>query len=240
MYSKSVNWKRNKQATVLLFLFFICAGLEIIAEYFENNKAIWLTKPLLIPLLTAYYIKRSKKTNWLFVFALFFGWIANVLFINTRIESILFGVLFFISYRIVIIYIIVRKVKMPNLIPLILAIIPFVFIYASVTIFTYSTLKDSVYLFLAQGIFTIFLGAFSLGNYILVPSKQNSIFLISTLLMTFCQFLFLLKFYYENDSILQALAMVLFVLGQFLLTQYMFHLEKHKSKIHLIKNLIEV
>jgi uncharacterized membrane protein YhhN len=240
MSSYRSNWKKNKHATVLLSFFFIFSFFEILAEYFENKNGIWLSKPFIIPFLIAYYLKRSKKTNWLFVAALIFSWFANVLFIQTTNDFIVYGVIFFIIYRIVVIYVVVSKVKIPSIIPLFLGIIPFAFIYASVTIFTYSMISESIYLFLSQGIFTIFLGGFSLGNYILLPNKQNSLLLISTLFMTFTQFLLLLKFYYDADSILQAVAMILFVVGQLLLTKYIFHTEKHKNKIDVIKSLKEV
>lgn len=240
MSSYRSNWKKNKYATVLLSFFFICSLFEILAEYFESKNGIWLSKPFIIPFLIAYYLKRSKKINWLFVAALIFSWIANVLFINTTFVYIVYGVSFFIIYRILVIYVVVSKVKMPSIIPLFIGIIPFAFIYASVTIFTYSTISESIYLFLSQGIFTIFLGGFSLGNYILLPNKQNSLLLLSTLFMTFTQFLLLLKFYYDADSLLQSIAMILFVSGQFLLTKYIFHTEKHKNKIDLIKSLKEV
>jgi hypothetical protein len=239
MSSYRNNWKKNKHATVLLSFFFIFSLFEILAEYFGNKNGIWLSKPFIIPFLTAYYLKRSKKINSLFVIALIFSWIANVVFIQTAYDYIVCGVIFFIIYRIFLIYVIVSKVKMPSIIPLILGCIPFAFIYASVTLFTYTTVSESIYLFLSQGIFTIFLGGFSLGNYILQPNKQNSLLLISTLFMTFTQFLFLLKFYYDADSILQAIAMLLFVLAQFLVTKYIFHTEKHKNKIDVVKNLKE-
>jgi hypothetical protein len=129
---------------------------------------------------------------------------------------------------------------MPSLTPLVLGSIPFIFIYVSVTIFTYDALGDGVYLFLAQGIFTIFLGGFSLGNYIMVSDKSNTLLLISTMFMTFNQFLFLLKAYYPEVKTLQACAMLLFVLGQFLLTKYMLYTEGNKQKIEITKILREI
>jgi len=233
----SYYWTKNKHANLFLTLFFVISLIEILAEYFGNKTLIWLTKPLILPLLMVYYFKCSKKISWLFIIAMLFSWVANLLFIPNTFPLITYGVLFFIMYRIVIIYIIVNKVKMPSITPLIIGCIPFAFIYASVTIFTYNTLEDNIYLFLAQGIFTVFLGGFSLGNYILVSSKNNSLLLLSTLFMTFTQFLFLLKFYYEAVNLLQAIAMILFVLGQFLLVKYIFYAEKHKHKIDVVKKL---
>ena len=235
----STSWRRNKLASALLVAFFMVSFIEIIAEYNEDKFLIWITKPLILPILILYYLKRSKNINLFFIIALFASWIANLFFIQSTFQFITLGVFFFLIYRILVIYIIVNKVKMPNSIPLVLGAIPFIFIYALVTLYTYNTLGNSVYLFLIQGIFTIFLGGFSLGNFIMISNKPNSLLLISTMCMAFNQFLFLLKFYYSDVNILQASAMVLFVFGQFLLTKYMFHTEKIKHRYEIINNLTE-
>jgi uncharacterized membrane protein YhhN len=230
------NLRNNKVANMLLLAFFTVSIIEIIAEYFEDRLLIWMTKPLILPILILYYLKRSKKVSIFFVAALLFSWIANLLFIQNTFQFIFYGVFFFLIYRILVIYIIVNKVKMPNSFPLILGSIPFIFLYLIVTLYTYSTLGDNVYLFLLQGVFTIFLGGFSLGNYIMASNRQNSLLLLSTMFMAFNQFIFLLKYYYNAVNTLQAVAMILFVLGQFLLTRYMFHTEKNKHKYDFINN----
>lgn len=233
------DWRENKVANFLLLAFFVISFIEIIAEYNENKLLIWMSKPLILPLLMLYYLKLSKRISQYFIAALLFSWIANLMFIQGSFEFVFYGVFFFLIYRILVIYIIVNKVKMPNSIPLILGSLPFVFLYAIVTLYTYDILGNNVYLFLLQGTFTIFLGGFSLGNYIMVSNRANSLLLISTMFMAFNQFIFLLKLYYAEPYVLQAVAMILFVLGQFLLTRYMFHTEKNKYRTQGIINLKE-
>lgn len=226
--------RTHRVANMLLLAFFAVSIVEIMAEYFEDKLVIWMTKPFLLPILIAYYLRRSRKVNAFFIVALLFSWIANMMFIQNTLQFIFYGVIFFLLYRILVIYIVLNKVKMPNSFPLILGSIPFVFLYAIVTLYTFDTLGDNVYLFLIQGVFTIFLGGFSLGNYIMVSNRPNSLLLLSTMFMAFNQFIFLLKYYYNEVNRLQALAMILFILGQFLLTRYMFETEKSKKKYDFI------
>ena len=108
-----------------------------------------------------------------------------------------------------------NNVKLPDLLPLFLGSIPFVFIYASVAIFTFNIIGDSLYLFLIQGVFTISLGGLSLVNYVMIPNKANSFLFVSTLLFSINQFLFILKFYYAEANLFQALAVALFVWALF-------------------------
>lgn len=233
------DWKKNKLAGYLLLGFFVISIIEVIAEYNEDKLLIWLTKPLLLPLLMFYYLKRSKRVSIPFVLALLSSWIANLFFIQNTFQFIIYGVSFFMIYRILVIYIIINKVKMPSSIPLIIGSLPFIFIYVVATFFTYDILGYNVYLFLIQGVFTIFLGGFSLGSFIMIYNKPNAVLLISTMCMAFNQFVFLLKFYYNEANVLQAFAMVLFVLGQFLLTKYMFYTEKSKYRYQIINGLPE-
>lgn len=233
------NWKKNILAGYLLIGFFVISLIEIIAEYNENKLLIWMTKPFILPLLILYYLKCSKKISLPFILALFSSWIANLFFIHNTFEFVIYGVSFFMIYRILVIYIIVNKVKMPNSIPLLIGSLPFIFIYVVVTFFTYDILGYSVYLFLIQGVFTIFLGGFSLGSFIMISSRPNALLLISTMCMAFNQFVFLLKFYYHEANVLQTFAMILFVLGQFLLTKYMFYTEKNKYRYQMINGVTE-
>ena len=96
---------------------------------------------------------------------------------------------------------------------------------------------DNIYLFLIHGIFTIFLGGLSLGNYIMISNKPNFLLFLSTMLFALTQFSFVLKVYYENGNIFQGIAMVMFVIGQFLLTKFILLTEENKSKYAAIVKL---
>lgn len=234
------QWNKNKVANLLLTAFFIVSFIEVTAEYNEDKYLIWLTKPLILPLLMVYYIRRSAKANVFFLVALLFCWLTNLFFIENTWSYILLGTVSFIIYRILVIGIVLKKVKMPSFLPLIIGSIPFLFIYASVAIFTFSALGDSLYLFLVQSVFTIFLGGLSLGNYIMSSNKSNRTLFLSTILFAFNQLVFLLRFYYEEANLLQSISMILFVWAQYLLTKYMLITEKQKSRYLIVSKLNEV
>lgn len=234
------QWNKNKVANLLLTAFFIVSFIEVTAEYNEDKYLIWLTKPLILPLLMAYYIRRSAKVNVFFLVALLFCWLTNLFFIENTWSYILLGTVSFIIYRILVIGIVLKKVKMPSFLPLIIGSIPFLFIYASVAIFTFSALGDSLYLFLVQSVFTIFLGGLSLGNYIMSSNKSNRTLFLSTILFAFNQLVFLLRFYYEEANLLQSISIILFVWAQYLLTKYMLITEKQKSRYLIVSKLNEV
>jgi hypothetical protein len=228
---------RKYVSRFFLYLFFIVSIFEIIAEYNEDKLLIWITKPFILPFLLAYYYSLKKKINHYFMAAIICSWIANLFFIENTLKWIIYGSVFFLVYRILIIYIVLNKVKMPSLLPLILGSIPFVFIYTTVCFLSFEAMGDNIYLFIIHGIFTIFLGGLSLGNYIMVSNKSNQVLFLSTMLFALTQFVFVLKVYYENANVFHALAMIMFVMGQFLLTKFMFLTEENKSKYITIDSL---
>ena len=228
---------RKNISNLLLTSFFMVSLIEIIAEYNEDKVLIWFTKPLIIPFLVVYYLSMTKKINYYFLIALVFSWIANLLFIENTMKWIIYGSIFFLIYKIIIIYIVMSKVKMPSLVPLIIGSIPFVFIYATISFLTFYAMGDNIYLFLTHGIFSIFLGGLSLGNYIMVSNKQNLYLFVSTMLFALTQFVFVLKIYYDDGNIFHAVAMGMFVIGQFLLTKFIFLTEKHNHNYEVVKNV---
>ena len=204
----------------IVVLYFTVSGVEVVAEFFKNTIIILCTKPLMMPLLATLYLLTTKNKNIVFLIGLTFTWIANLLFISKDFDYVIIGTLFFTSYRILTIYLVVRLVKVPGVIPLFIGCLPFFFIYLFVINLTYDELEDGFWLFVLQGIFTIIFGGLALGNYIFKSNKANTYLLISTMLFTFTQFLFVIRLFY-TINIFQPLAMLLYSVGQFMLYKFM-------------------
>ncbi|HMI07325.1 MAG TPA: lysoplasmalogenase family protein [Flavobacterium sp.] len=228
------EFRKDRIAGVLILLYFVVSGIEIVAEFLKTDFLILCSKPLLMPLLIAFYWRRSERTDWIFAGALFFAWVANMLFISKNFSCIITGTLFFMAYRILIIYLVLKLVKLPGVFPLLVGSLPFLFIYLFVANLTYGELGDGFWLFAVQGFFTIVFGGLSLGNYIFKSNKSNTYLLISTMLFTFTQFLFVIRLYYISLNIFQPLAMLLFVAGQFMLCQFILLEEK---KLLCVENI---
>jgi hypothetical protein len=214
----------------LVILYFSVSLIEIFAEFINNSKAILYTKPLVMPILIVMYLLVSVQKNYIFITALIFNWIANIFFVNTDVQSALFGSLFFLVYRILIIFMVLKMVKLPSLLPMIIGSLPFLSIFIFITKMAYDEFGNGLYVFLTQGIFISFLGGICLGNFILKPNKCNTLLLISTMLFTFAQFSFVLRLYYTNLNIFQPTAMLFFVLGQFMLYKCVVNFEIKTNK----------
>ena len=81
--------------SIFLVLFFIVAIIEVYAEFKDNKKIEYLTKPLLMPLLILFYISGVQlmaNVDWLIVVALIGGWAGDIfLMLEDEEKWFLFG-----------------------------------------------------------------------------------------------------------------------------------------------------
>lgn len=213
---------------IVTFAFFSIAIVEFVAEYLNFTTLIWITKPLLMPILIGLYCITSKKINYLFLVALVFNWFANVFFILDAFNFKVIGSILFLVYRLLILYIVYKLVKIPSYLPIIIGSLPFLFIYLYIINIVHDSLGKGVFLFVTQGVFMVILGGYSLGNFIFNNEKSSVFLLLSTLFFALVQFILSIKSYYLELSIFQAMAMVLFVLGQYFLYRYIILCEEQQ------------
>jgi hypothetical protein len=219
---------KNKISTLLIVAFATVAFIEIIAEFYNNKQILWLFKPLLMPLLLAYYLKITKKVNIIFVVSLFFSWIANLFFIERDFDSIILGTFFFLIYRSLILYHVLTTVKMPSQIPFLLGLIPFLFVYITTCLLTYEVMGKGIFVFIIHGIFVIILCGYSLGSYIVNAKKSDMFLFLSTILFAISQFIFVFKLYTNYDYFLHSVVMLMFVFAQYFLMKFIVIQEDHK------------
>lgn len=198
----------------------------IFGEYEKDIRLISLTKPFLIPALTVLYFTLTKKVNWMYVLALTFVWIANVLFITQNQEFIFRGAASYLVFWIFITFLILVNTPFPNRLSFLIAIVPFSFVYCCVFQLVYENIEQGIYLFFLNGILMIFLGGYSLANYFIDSNKSNTYLLISVLMFTFIQFLVSVDLYYISMKLFRPMAMLLFVVAQFFLLKTFLSFEK--------------
>ena len=193
---------------------------EVIAEFFNHKSFIYFLKPFLIPILATIYWKSSKKRNVFYLIALFFALVANMFFVSSGFNSVLIGATFFMFYRIIVLYIVLKIVKIKSYLPVFLASTPFIFAFLYLSCLTINELGDALFIYIIQVIFMSFLGGFSLANYIINETRTSYWLLISSVLFALIQFILVLKVYYIAISIFQPTAMVLYVFAQYALYKF--------------------
>jgi hypothetical protein len=237
MKNKYLDIKSNKLLKPFIAFYFFIGFVEIIAELFEDKFFISVSKPFLMPILISIYWISSKRRNMVFIISLIAVWIANLFFIHNSITNFTIATIFFLIYRMLIIYIVLKTIKFPGYIPMLIGALPFLFVYLFVANISYRELDYQFYPFLAQGLFMILFGSLCLGNYIIKSNTSNTYLLISTMLFTVTQFILVIKLFYVDNNVFRPLAMLLFVFAQYLLYLFVIIEEKKKNRFMIINKI---
>lgn len=229
------NTLTYKFSKLLMLIFFGIAFVLAISELFSIKTIITLLKPLLIPVLMVLYLYTSAKRNLLYVFSLLFAWSSNILFMSTSKKLILFGFLTFMVHRIICIILTLKLTIRVFILPLVIATMPFLFIFSSLLNLTISPEAAEFYPAAINAMLISVLAGLALSNYVMNDNKVNSWLAISTLLFVALVFLFIFEKYYISNVVFQPISAIVFAFGHY--TYYKFVLEAEKSVESEVKQL---
>lgn len=227
------KFTKSAAVKILTLVYCVVALVEVTAEYFANEALIWMSKPILMPLLGAIYLLSTNRANYIFVLALVFSWASNIFFMPGLADDFITASFLFLGYRILVLYLVIRMVRLPGILPIILGSVPFLFIYLYVINDAYDSLGDQTYMFAAQGIFLSLLGGFAVGSYVLSSSRANTLLLMSSLMFAATQFIFIIHLFYASFSILQSMTIAFYALGQFALCRFVLIAECKKADLEV-------
>ncbi len=206
---------------VFTSLFFAITIVLIIAEYYKFKDFVFLLKPLLIPSLCLVYITTSTKKSTWYLVALFFAFLSNVFLLYSDSQFLLYGILAFLIYRLVSIYVIIRNGDSVYLVPIVLASIPFLFIFSYLIYIMVSPDNPSFYATIINDVIISIFCGIGLSNYVMNDNKQNSWLLISTLLFTFLVILFMFDKFYLSFQIFKPISALVFSLAHYAFLMFM-------------------
>jgi hypothetical protein len=85
------------------------------------------------------------------------------------------------------------------------------------------------------GVLIVFLGGYSLGSYMLNPSKSNTFLALSVFLLATSQFVFVLEHYFADIRLLHSLLILFYVIAQYLIFVFVI-LEEKRKRYHEFRN----
>lgn len=83
--------------TIIVISFLIVFALNIFADKYHNERLRYLTKPLLVPLIIAFYCISADAINWLVVIGLFCGFLGDVFLLGKKDVFLLLGLCSFLT-----------------------------------------------------------------------------------------------------------------------------------------------
>lgn len=191
----------NIRITIIAALYFAVAIAEVVCELYAYKPLIYVFKPLMPALLMVLYFNTSKKRSALFFIVMTLSLITNVLFIPDSQDLLFYGLVVFLGHRILLLYYVIRLLKIKDYIPAIIATIPFLLVYFYLFMITNGIPESSFVVLIFQNILISFICGIAFSHYVMQDSRRNSWLLQCGILFGALHFIvFVEKFYLTGFS----------------------------------------
>ncbi len=220
---------KNKTVSQLTLLYI----LVVVIFSFLNLKSFPVLEFLLgsirIPLLILMYFLASKVKSTLYFSALILFFFAYLFFRENTPFFNFIGAVISLAYRILIFIIVYKSIENKNWLAIVLASIPFFFIYLYALLLIEKEVKMDFYPWVLNGFLTSFIGGMATFNFLFQDKKRLYWLFISAILFVIQIGVFLINKYYFPDEILRMLTIILFGISNF--TFYKFVLLQEELKL---------
>jgi hypothetical protein len=220
---------KNKTVSQLTILYI----LVVVTFSFLNLKSFPVLEFLLgsirIPILILMYYLASKVKSTLYFSALILFFFAYLFFRENTPFFNFIGAIISLAYRILIFIIVYKSIENKNWLAIVLASIPFFFIYLYALLLIEKEVKMDFYPWVLNGFLTSFIGGMATFNFLFQDKKRLYWLFISAILFVIQIGMFLINKYYFPDEILRMLTIILFGVSNF--TFYKFVLLQEELKL---------
>ena len=220
---------KNRTVSQLTILYI----LVVVTFSFLNLKSFPVLEFLLgsirIPLLILMYYLASKIKSTLYFSALILFFFAYLFFRENTPFFNFIGAIISLAYRILIFIIVYKSIENKNWLAIVLASIPFFFIYLYALLLIEKEVKMDFYPWVVNGFLTSFIGGMATFNFLFQDKKRLYWLFISAILFVIQIGVFLINKYYFPDEILRMLTIILFGISNF--TFYKFVLLQEELKL---------
>ena len=220
---------RTLKSNSITAIYFGFATLLVLAEYFKLCNVLIFFKPLLIPTLLVLYLFTAQKKSYWYIISLVFACGSNIFLLFPGQQFVFFGVMAFLFYRIFSIITIVKISEEIILLPLILATIPFLFVFSYLIYIMISPDNPNFYPTVINDLIISIFSGMGLSNYVMNDNKPNSWLIISTLLFAFLVILFMVENFYLPNSVFKPLSAMIFAMAHYAFYKFMYESENQTT-----------
>lgn len=218
------QFQMNKILPLIAFILFCL--IDFLGIYLEKQMMINFAKPMLMVTLFWYYYTNTKILNKHFVLGLFFSFLGDVLLLGTGEMYFIFGLLFFLIahvFYIMMVLKIINKVK-PKV--LILASIPFAFLFLVLINILYDGLGS---MRIPVIVYALTISTFGVVSFILFlqsKTKNSLLLVIGVLIFISSDAILALNLFYKKQSFYPLMIMMTYVLAQYLICRFVLNLNQ--------------
>ena len=232
LLTKNYNFSQGNAIIGLIFSFTI---IEVLAELFSFKIILFAFRPLIALLLMYLYWITSKERNVFFFISIFFLLLTSIFIISESLPFLIVGLAGIVIHRILLILYIIKLNKVKDFLPILIAVIPFIFIFSYLLSISDEIPKESYYPLVIQNILVSILGGVVLSNYFMNETKNTpwlSIFGVLSIALYFI--VFIEKCFLPNlpPTYFRPLGMILYVTSYYAFYKFVIDTERLNSDVN--------
>lgn len=187
----------DKAKKIIEILYFVFATVEVAAELVSFKPMLFILKPLVLIIILFLYWYSSSQREQLFFVTILFLLITKIYAIQNTEEMLFLAMLAFFLHRVVIIYYIFKLIKLKDYIPLLIAMVPFLFFFFYLLSLTSNISIRSYYGLIIQSVLMSILASMTVSHYVMNNEKKKDVWLLIFGLLSVTQYfmVFIDKFY---------------------------------------------
>ena len=225
-----VYFNRNKWIVQLTILYFAVIVVFSILNLKPYPILEFIIGSIRIPILIALYFIASKVKSTLYFSALILFFFAYLFFREGTLIDDFFGAIMSLIYRLLIFIIVYKSINNKNWLAILLASIPYFFLYLYLLLLIEKEIKIDFYLWMLNGFLTAFIGGMATFNFLFQDKIRLYWLLISAILFTIQIGGFLINKYYFPDEVLKKTTIILYGISNFTFYKFVVLHEKIKHK----------
>ncbi len=210
-----------KQSKRILVLFFIVSAVYVVGILSDNNSLKFLFKPLIMISLILYYLSAVKRRNKLFIGAMFFSFLGDIMLLYDSELFFMLGLVSFLVAHVLFITMVVKMLKTSTIKLKLVATLPFIISYASLLYILKDSLGSLLIPVIIYGLVISVFGMVSLLNYLTVKNSINSYLFIGAFLFVTSDSLLAINKFYDAQKYYPALVIVTYILAQYFICKFM-------------------
>ena len=208
-----------------LLIFVLVSLTDIVAIVTGNSLWQTISKPLIIPALTAFYIAGSKSRNKLYILALIFSFLGDVLLLD-KSNLFLFGIAAFLITQLLYIAIFSKGLGQSTLQKKLWALFPFSLFFIILISVLKPGLKEFFIPVVVYGLAISVFGSISLLKYLVKKNKASLMLFSGALLFILSDSMIALNKFHEPRAYYSVVIMLTYIAAQYLIGLFMLKSEK--------------
>ena len=215
-----------KQSKYIFWLFALVSIIHVLGLVFKFEVVSVVTKPLILVLLLSYYLKRTNQRSTLYIGAVLFSLLGDILLISNTELNFMLGLASFLIAHILYIVMVMKRIEASSFKSKVISAVPFIILGTGLLYFLKDTLEEMLIPVAIYAFVISMFGTVSLLNYLNRKSKEALTLMLGSLFFILSDSVLAINKFQESNAIYPVVVMITYIAAQYLICNYKLKVDK--------------